>query len=47
MAVPFDTFCIRKKHTHERKLTQFLETEQFERHDNINDSVAQKFEKKT
>ena len=49
VAVHFDKgvgFCIRKKHTYERKLTQFLESEQFERYDSMNDSFAQKNENK-
>ena len=49
VAVSFDKvvgFCIRKKHTYERKLTQFLVSEQFERYDNMNDAFAQKIEEK-
>ena len=48
VAVPFDKgvgFCVMKKHTFEGKLTQLLESEQFERHDNLNDSVVQKMKK--
>ena len=39
-------FCVIKKHTIEGKLTQLLESEQFERHDNMNDSFVQKNEGK-
>ena len=38
-------FCVIKKHTFEEKLTQVLESEQFEIHDNMNDSVVQKMKK--
>ena len=49
VAVTFDKgigFCVMKKHTYEEKLYQLLEYEQFERHDKIIDSVAQKFQEK-
>ena len=35
-----------KKHIFEGKLTQLLESEQFERPDNMNDSIVQKNDKK-
>ena len=50
VAVPFDTglrFCVLKKHTYEAKLTLMQGSEQFERHDNMNDSVVEKIEKKS
>ena len=40
-------FCVIKKLTYEAKLTQLLELEQFDRHENMNVSVVEKIEKKT
>ena len=47
-AVSFDKgvgFCVMKKHREEQKLTQIIESEQFERNDNIIGSIIQKIEK--
>ena len=38
--------CVIKKHKYEGKLSQLLELEQIERHDNMNDSIVEKMKKK-
>ena len=48
LAVPFDMgvgFCVMKKETHEKKLKDLLQAEQFSERKNLTDSVIMKIEK--